>query len=453
MFMKLKNVITILFKSLIGLIFFLILLEIGLQVYAKIYFFHSRKNNIKLSEENNKETILCLGDSFTYGVGANQGFSYPEQLERILNEKKSGSNFKVVNEGIGGNNSSMLLHECEKSISKYDPEIIIVLIGCNNSWNYNKMAYSLNSMGFSTPLTFKLNSVLFHSKVYKFIKLMLLQFNEKEPIIKRKKEILDFERSYRVDCGTEIIMDLKYDDTVADIDVGSKWEYRAIGEYNKGIVACKKAIHINPYDDESYVCLAAIYCDLGEFDMAIGTLIEAMKIQPDNHKIYDELSRTLNDQRKFYPGLGQLIGKEDYLKLQKNIECVYRKDKKMNKKEFDKWFKHNKTKATTLNEFFKIRSELTDKVLEYDLKELVTIARRKKIKIIFSSYPTYIPKPMQKVATDYNVQLVDLTIRFGKLLLNHDSLDFFVDKNIGGHCNDNGYRIMAEEIAAAVLIE
>jgi lysophospholipase L1-like esterase len=51
--------------------------------------------------DTNKRVILCLGDSFTEGVGAPQDSSWPAGLQRRLDSAFPDS-FEVVNAGIGG---------------------------------------------------------------------------------------------------------------------------------------------------------------------------------------------------------------------------------------------------------------------------------------------------------------------------------------------------------------
>src|SRR4051812_37239704 len=52
--------------------------------------------------------VLCLGDSFTYGLGASDpAKSYPRQLETLLHQR--GLEWRVVNGGWPGRNSRDLL--------------------------------------------------------------------------------------------------------------------------------------------------------------------------------------------------------------------------------------------------------------------------------------------------------------------------------------------------------
>ena len=67
------------------------LCEAGLRVAGFIYY-HSRikEKAVDIKKQGNIK-ILCVGDSYTFGHGATAGYSYPEQLEGILNKDEAGA--------------------------------------------------------------------------------------------------------------------------------------------------------------------------------------------------------------------------------------------------------------------------------------------------------------------------------------------------------------------------
>ena len=82
----------------------LLLLEVGLQVASYVvYLRHSRDEVSQGSEDGG--TILCIGDSYTYGVGTSSpDNTYPAVMARILKDRK-GVEPTVVNAGWPGQNS------------------------------------------------------------------------------------------------------------------------------------------------------------------------------------------------------------------------------------------------------------------------------------------------------------------------------------------------------------
>lgn len=77
--------------------------------------------------------ILCLGDSFTYGLGAAPEESYPYQLQRLLSGR--GYAVTVVNGGVVTQNSSQLVAGLQHNIDKERPDAIVLLTGKANGWN------------------------------------------------------------------------------------------------------------------------------------------------------------------------------------------------------------------------------------------------------------------------------------------------------------------------------
>lgn len=77
----------------------LLLLECALQGAAVVAWLWHRpaERTQAVAAEN---TILCVGDSWTYGIGSSDpSRSYPMQLQRILNEGKSGQHCEVIGDG------------------------------------------------------------------------------------------------------------------------------------------------------------------------------------------------------------------------------------------------------------------------------------------------------------------------------------------------------------------
>ncbi len=80
--------------------------------------------------------ILAVGDSHTEGVGAEDGFSYPNQLLRILEKANPDIGWVIFNEGVAGYNSSQaLLKVVEFFKDEYPPNLVLMCAGTNNNHN------------------------------------------------------------------------------------------------------------------------------------------------------------------------------------------------------------------------------------------------------------------------------------------------------------------------------
>ena len=69
-------------------------------------------------------TVLALGDSLTFGYGANPGESYPAQLQKL-------TDWNIVNDGVSGDTSAQALSRLPALLAR-KPKLVIVGIGGND---------------------------------------------------------------------------------------------------------------------------------------------------------------------------------------------------------------------------------------------------------------------------------------------------------------------------------
>jgi lysophospholipase L1-like esterase len=82
-----------------------------------------------------ERTILCIGDSHTFGVHLEREQSYPGQLQALL-ERAPGSPWRVVNVGYPGRNSAEVRARLAREIETWQAEIVICWVGMNNTWSF-----------------------------------------------------------------------------------------------------------------------------------------------------------------------------------------------------------------------------------------------------------------------------------------------------------------------------
>lgn len=70
------------------------------------------------------ETIVCFGDSLTYGTGAAKGMDYPSQLSRLIGRP-------VVNLGVPGNTTADALARIDAVIEQR-PRMVLLTLGGND---------------------------------------------------------------------------------------------------------------------------------------------------------------------------------------------------------------------------------------------------------------------------------------------------------------------------------
>jgi acyl-CoA thioesterase-1 len=80
-------------------------------------------------QDDTRPVIVAFGDSLTAGFGMPPGQSYPDFLQRKLDEQ--GYSYRVVNEGVSGDTSSAGLVRIDAAIA-HKPEVVIVAFGGND---------------------------------------------------------------------------------------------------------------------------------------------------------------------------------------------------------------------------------------------------------------------------------------------------------------------------------
>ena len=83
--------------------------------------------------------MLLLGDSIPYGSGVEAGEAFPARLQELLDER-TPQRFSIVNLAVPGMNSAQLRALLASRAARYDPDVVIAMIGANNARNASEMA-------------------------------------------------------------------------------------------------------------------------------------------------------------------------------------------------------------------------------------------------------------------------------------------------------------------------
>ncbi|MCD4779815.1 MAG: SGNH/GDSL hydrolase family protein [Candidatus Omnitrophica bacterium] len=133
---------------LIGLFVGLCLLEAGLRVVGYIVL-HQRSQVRKIAQvrkNRNAQTILFLGDSYTFGGNVSVHQNFPSQFEEILKTKRLAQDIRVVNGGWCEQTTRDLLPRLKKILSTHQPDVIVLLIGAANRYNLDDYDFSRNQL-------------------------------------------------------------------------------------------------------------------------------------------------------------------------------------------------------------------------------------------------------------------------------------------------------------------
>ena len=74
------------------------------------------------------ETIICFGDSLTFGTGASKGEEYPSHLSRMIARP-------VINAGVPGDTTASALQRLERDVLSQAPDVVLITLGGNDLKN------------------------------------------------------------------------------------------------------------------------------------------------------------------------------------------------------------------------------------------------------------------------------------------------------------------------------
>ena len=80
------------------------------------------------SPVDTERTIVCFGDSLTYGTGAHDGSEYPARLSDMLGKE-------VVNAGVSGDTTARALSRLERDVLSQSPGLVLITLGGNDLKN------------------------------------------------------------------------------------------------------------------------------------------------------------------------------------------------------------------------------------------------------------------------------------------------------------------------------
>ena len=107
-------------KKIVYLIF-----AIGFLFIAYVVFFPPHSGG---PHKSNYRTVICFGDSLTYGTGAGKGMDYPSQLSKLIDKP-------VMNAGVPGDTTARALRRLERDVISNSPDMVLITLGGNDLKN------------------------------------------------------------------------------------------------------------------------------------------------------------------------------------------------------------------------------------------------------------------------------------------------------------------------------
>jgi len=429
-----------------GIFFSIILLETGIRLGGLVLLSIQEYRNSRAIKQKDVYRIMCLGESTT----ARQ---YPKFLEEILNKRNIGIRFSVIDKGIIGTNTFVILSQLKQNLDIYKPNMVVIMAGMNDTGiSYYKDIPEVNTAAFQ------------YCKVYRFMRVMYMHIVKKL----RKQDIHGLTK-------------INPENDNSYLESGRL--YRVQGKYPQAEALFRKAIELNPGNDNAYIELGLVYVDQDKYPQAEALFRKAIELNPGNDNAYSELGRLYRIQGNYpqaealfrkaielnprnnnaYTGLGWLYRiqgnypqAEDLFKkiidLYPENDCAYGAIsvlyEETGKPELAKEYANNARrlrleyyKPVTVNNFLKLKEILDERG----------------VRLVCAQYPMRDLWPLKKIFEndEKGVIFVDNGGTFKETVKKEGFKEVFRDMFGGdfGHCTQKGNKLLAGNIADVILKE
>ncbi len=421
----------------VGVTVCLLVTEIALRILGAIYaHISTRDGEIRKSAGY---TILCVGDSFTFGLGAPRTESYPAQLERLLNAENPDKPFVVINRGRPGQNSAQLLAALDRDLKETMPDLVLVMAGGPNLWNYwGYQSYKQRS-GFVAFLY----DTAYRIRLFKLIKLL---YGE---------------------VSTQMSLDAPRERTSEPSEPAARPmhdEYSESVELSPALIATAEATR----DGELCLKISRAYMDMGDHKEALKWLEKGKPIDPMpiEHYLLRGMAHRLmmNFDQALYWFKGALTHPGSRPDVYHPLAEVYAVSGKKN--EAIAFFEKESALHPSAKDFLTMFASQSEKGLlgevkkwvEDTLDDVIALCRQIDADIIIQGYPLpfeYNRKQLtfddtlQTVADKYGLLFVDHGPVFSERLQGGTFRDIYLAPD--GHPNTRGYGIMAASIHRTLM--
>jgi len=147
----------------IGLVVLLVLLELTLRLAGSFFDDPAQRLPTEFQPKPGDLVVLSMGDSMTWGIGASEGMTYPDQLQPLLEQALSDRGIAVFNGSMAGANSTIILALLEDYLRVLEPDVVTILTGGINKTNY----YGFNAWKKRSTTPSRADDALHQVRVYR----------------------------------------------------------------------------------------------------------------------------------------------------------------------------------------------------------------------------------------------------------------------------------------------
>lgn len=397
-------------------------------------------------------TILCDGDSFTYGIG---GRSFPDQLEKVLSDRHGAGIVRTVNEGLPGLNSALLADRFEHNLRTHKPDVALIIVGENNSWNSVRLIDPQGALAWTDHL----DRALLHSRVYKFAKVWWVgasasTFHEAgNPALDPVQQAANYMTETREVIG--------YPDDEPEVRftagpgfASEPWDRgqaaKARGDYPAAIEAFTEVTHMRPAYNAGWFELGISYMRVGELDAAIGALNAAKALEPAVPDVFFSLGHAYERRldvddavRVWVEGLQHWPkSRKLYRSMAARLYVERRLWESLDRVAHIEGIEENLLHQYLLRLRERQGDDVEDLVsagLESDVRDIVRTARKYGVHVVFGSYPDASYPVIEQTAREEGASYIDFRPAFIEHFPSRESY-LSADRC---HCNTEGYALMA----------
>ena len=129
--------------AVLGALVLLLALELGLRAVALGFSLRQHSFDPQEIRGEGDLTVLCIGESTTAMGGPE---SWPALLEEALRERLPSRHVAVVNRGVPGVDSSVLLAQLDTNLDRFHPDVVAAIVA-EAAWRVPLMRLRRASVG------------------------------------------------------------------------------------------------------------------------------------------------------------------------------------------------------------------------------------------------------------------------------------------------------------------
>lgn len=444
--------------------------EVFLQAASIVVYFKEKRPE-NLPDANGVKSIVCLGDSFTHGMGSSDAsMTYPAQLQQALDQAAPGK-WRVFPAAWPGRNSRDALEALIPVLEKYEPKLVYVMIGLNDSWTQPERL-SLGEVVTSPEVV---------SKGYTFRwrlpRLMAWLTRARVAKGQAERSSLDNPLAFnklrtRIEQGEQeqVLRELEAAEVALAAEAAPKRNdvealvsaWSMSGSLERSVQLARKYLELFSDSPSLWFQVSQYHYMKGEWNPAreaINRALECVSHEIDNPNLIASMHSARGD---LYIRDDLDEGIASYLRAyQLNKDPVF-----FHGKAEQYWLapEHIEAIAKTLG--IVPPSEVPARVGEpgspdtryfenytYHIGQMTEACRKRGAELVmvsypFNAYPQSFQELMEQTASALECGFVNVAAPIDAVLEHRDRTELFVPD---GHCTDEGYRIVAETIAQDVL--